>query len=101
MTLTEGLSPRYIDRFMSYIDRMFSIIHISHLVYRDELYLGHSKKSAVKSMEQVLMGEKREDLRAQLPQHSLSVEQQVAALIDQATDSNILGRVYAGWEPWV
>ncbi|XP_069123844.1 DNA-dependent protein kinase catalytic subunit-like [Argopecten irradians] len=69
-------------------------------ITRDELRLGHSKNDALRSLETVVMGE-RGDLRAQLSQHGLSVEEQVASLIDQATDSNILGRVYAGWEPWM
>lgn len=31
----------------------------------------------------------------------LSVEAQVRALIEHASDSNLTGRIYAGWEPWV
>ncbi|XP_021369727.1 DNA-dependent protein kinase catalytic subunit-like [Mizuhopecten yessoensis] len=69
-------------------------------ITRDELRLGHSKNDFLRNFESVVMGE-RDDTRAQLPQDSLSVEDQVAALIDQATDPNILGRVYAGWEPWM
>ena len=42
-----------------------------------------------------------DSVRAHMPAHGLSVEQQVAALIDQAKDPNILGRTWAGWEPWV
>lgn len=32
---------------------------------------------------------------------SLSVEQQVACLLDQATDPNVLGRTWWGWKPWL
>ncbi|XP_056017774.1 DNA-dependent protein kinase catalytic subunit-like isoform X2 [Ostrea edulis] len=70
-------------------------------ITREELRLGHSKKPAFPAMERVLQGDKRENVRAQLPLTGLTAEQQVAALIDQATDPNILGRVYAGWEPWM
>ncbi|XP_061175418.1 DNA-dependent protein kinase catalytic subunit-like [Saccostrea echinata] len=70
-------------------------------VTRAELKLGHFKKAAFPAMERVLQGDKRENVRAQLNDTGLSVEQQVAALIDQATDPNILGRVYVGWEPWM
>lgn len=69
--------------------------------FRDELKLGHARNQAFHAMEQVLLGDKRENVRAQLPASGLTVEQQVAALIDQATDPNILGRVWAGWEPWM
>lgn len=73
----------------------------SDLHFRDELKLGHARNQAFHAMEQVLLGDKRENVRAQLPASGLTVEQQVAALIDQATDPNILGRVWAGWEPWM
>lgn len=31
----------------------------------------------------------------------LSIEQQVKELIDQATDSNLVGRIWSGWQPYV
>ncbi|ELT90265.1 hypothetical protein CAPTEDRAFT_124053, partial [Capitella teleta] len=49
----------------------------------------------------VLMGDKQADIRARLPADGLSSEEQVAALLNLATDPNILGRTFAGWEPWV
>nr|XP_034312493.1 DNA-dependent protein kinase catalytic subunit [Crassostrea gigas] len=70
-------------------------------ISREELKLGHSKKPAFPALERVLQGDKRENVRAQLPASGLTVEQQVAALIDQATDPNIVGRVWGGWEPWM
>ncbi|XP_070581112.1 DNA-dependent protein kinase catalytic subunit-like [Ptychodera flava] len=48
----------------------------------------------------VCMGEHR-SVRAKNPESGLSVENQVACLVEQATDQNILGRTYLGWEPWV
>ena len=56
---------------------------------------------AFKAFENVALGDSKENIRSQLPDSGLTVEQQVAALIDQATDPNILGRTYAGWEPWM
>ena len=47
------------------------------------------------------MGDKVQDIRAKLDKKNLSPEQQVACLLNQATDRNILGRVWAGWEPWM
>ncbi|RUS72684.1 hypothetical protein EGW08_019554 [Elysia chlorotica] len=74
--------------------------HPCHIM-RDELELGHSKREAFRSFVKVLMGDKKENARAELPAHGLTVEQQVTALIDHATDPNILGRTWGGWEPWV
>ncbi|GFR71479.1 DNA-dependent protein kinase catalytic subunit [Elysia marginata] len=74
--------------------------HPCHIM-KDELELGHSKREAFRSMVRVLLGDKKENIRAELPAQGLSVEQQVAALIDHATDPNILGRTWGGWEPWV
>lgn len=48
----------------------------------------------------ILLGSE-ENVRSQLPEDNLSVEQQVDALIDQATDKHILGLTWFGWEPWV
>ena len=58
-------------------------------------------KDALKNMEQVAIGDPKTNIRAQLPVSGLTEEEQVQALIDQATDLNILGRTYHGWEPWV
>lgn len=46
-------------------------------------------------------GGNKESKRAQSKATGLSVEDQVACLIDQATDPRILGKTYQGWEPWV
>lgn len=47
------------------------------------------------------MGDRRYNRRAQAGVRCDSVEEQIACLIDHATDSNILGRTWGGWEPWV
>ena len=52
-------------------------------------------------MEAVCFGDKIVNIRAIEPENGLSVESQVACLVDHALDSNILGRAYAGWEPWM
>ncbi|KAL5017908.1 hypothetical protein ScPMuIL_003630 [Solemya velum] len=69
-------------------------------ITRDELRLGHSRNVAYKAFEKVVLGDS-DNVRARLPETALTVEEQVSALIDQATDPNILGRVWIGWEPWV
>ncbi|WAQ95924.1 PRKDC-like protein [Mya arenaria] len=69
-------------------------------ITRDELKLGHGKKAVFKDYETVALGHK-ENARCQLPEAGLTVEQQVTALIDQATDPNIHGRTWVGWEPWM
>lgn len=47
------------------------------------------------------MGDKKYNKRAKVGERCASVEEQVACLIDLATDPNILGRTWGGWEPWV
>lgn len=71
------------------------------MLFRDELQLGHGKASYFRDLELVLLGDASKDVRAKHPEHDLSVEQQVAGLIDLATDPNILGRFWIGWEPWM
>ncbi|XP_041045109.1 DNA-dependent protein kinase catalytic subunit isoform X2 [Carcharodon carcharias] len=70
-------------------------------ITRDELRLGHEKSMAYNSYVAVAMGDKYHNVRAREPEEGLSVECQVDCLIDQATDPNILGRVWVGWEAWI
>lgn len=67
----------------------------------EELKLGFEKDEAFSGMQAVALGAKEHNVRAQLPAEGLTVEKQVDCLLDQATDPNVLGRAWAGWEPWV
>ncbi|XP_066575742.1 DNA-dependent protein kinase catalytic subunit isoform X2 [Amia ocellicauda] len=71
------------------------------VITSEELKLGHEKNASFHSMEAVVLGQKEHNVRASTASKDLSVETQVECLIDQATDPNILGRVYEGWEPWI
>ncbi|EDV28309.1 uncharacterized protein TRIADDRAFT_20924, partial [Trichoplax adhaerens] len=66
-------------------------------VTRDELRLCHH----LSILESFALGDKQYNERARMPADNLSVEDQVTCLIDQATDPNILGRTWQGWEPWM
>lgn len=70
-------------------------------VLRDDLALGHKANSWYKQMEAVCLGDSSVNIRAREPEKDLSVESQVACLMDHAMDPNILGRTYGGWEPWM
>ncbi|KAM4688942.1 DNA-dependent protein kinase catalytic subunit [Discoglossus pictus] len=67
----------------------------------EELKLGHETSSAYKGFLTVTQGDKEHNIRAREPQDGLTEEKQVQCLIDQATDPNILGRAWKGWEPWI
>ncbi|KAI1243372.1 hypothetical protein IHE44_0000969 [Lamprotornis superbus] len=67
----------------------------------DELRLGHERSPAYNDFAAVARGNPNHDIRAKEPEDGLSEETQVRCLIDQATDPNILGRVWEGWEPWI
>lgn len=67
----------------------------------DELRLGHEKEPAFRHYVAVARGSQEHSVRAQEPESGLSEEAQVRCLVDQATDPNILGRTWAGWEPWM
>ncbi|XP_066122188.1 DNA-dependent protein kinase catalytic subunit isoform X1 [Saccopteryx bilineata] len=67
----------------------------------DELRLGHEKVPAFDDYVAVARGNKDHNIRAREPASGLSEEAQVKCLIDQATDPNILGRTWVGWEPWM
>ena len=84
---------------LSYVQMFYLEMWINN--YRDELDLGHSRKPLCKYVQAVVMGDKALDNRAKLRRERLTPEEQVECLLNQATDGNILGRVYAGWEPWM
>ncbi|XP_054250756.1 DNA-dependent protein kinase catalytic subunit [Indicator indicator] len=67
----------------------------------DELRLGHEKSLSYNDFAAVARGHADHNIRAKEPEHGLSEETQVRCLIDQATDPNLLGRVWEGWEPWM
>ncbi|XP_060247015.1 DNA-dependent protein kinase catalytic subunit isoform X1 [Meriones unguiculatus] len=67
----------------------------------DELCLGHEESAAFASYKAVAQGNKDHNIRAQEPESGLSEETQVKCLVDQATDPNILGRTWEGWDPWM
>ena len=68
---------------------------------RIDLKHGFKAKPEFKSLEAILLGDRRVNLRARVGKQCDNVEEQVACLIDHATDSNILGRTWGGWEAWV
>ncbi|XP_071593605.1 DNA-dependent protein kinase catalytic subunit [Heliangelus exortis] len=67
----------------------------------DELRLGHEKSLSYNDFAAVARGNPDHNIRAKEPEDGLSEETQVRCLIDQATDPNVLGRVWEGWEPWM
>ena len=68
---------------------------------RIDLEHGFKAKPEFKSLKAILLGDSHVNLRARVGKQCDNVEEQVACLIDHATDSNILGRTWGGWEPWV
>ncbi|KAI6646753.1 DNA-dependent protein kinase catalytic subunit [Oopsacas minuta] len=66
-----------------------------------DLKLGHEKSVEFSALKRILMGESRDNIRARVGEKCSSVNEQIACLIDHATDPNILGRTWHGWEPWV
>lgn len=76
-----------------------SPLYLIDFVFRQDLESGHKKAGHYEEMLSVLLGDQRYNQRAR--PYNATVENQVACLIDQATDPNLLGRTYHGWEPWV
>lgn len=90
---------------MSGLDRKNRVWFVSSCLFNlfssDELLLGHEKVPAFEHYIAVAQGSRDHNIRAQEPGSGLSEEAQVKCLIDQATDPNILGRTWEGWEPWM
>jgi DNA-dependent protein kinase catalytic subunit len=54
-----------------------------------------------KNLQRIVLGDAKDNIRANVKEKCSSPKEQVDCLVDQATDPNILGRTYFGWAPWV
>lgn len=90
----DGINPCVITR----IDLMSGI-------HKDSKFLPHFVKvllgeDAVDEKSNYMM-ERTKILKDKGEKYKLSIEEQVRCIIEQATDPNILGRTYIGWQPYV
>ncbi|KAJ3150478.1 hypothetical protein HDU86_006651 [Geranomyces michiganensis] len=71
-------------------------------IMAQELEWGHGTATWFKAARDVLLATASplENRRAQIGPTCKTVKEQVECLIDQATDPNILGRMYLGWSGW-
>jgi len=61
----------------------------------------HARHDYFSSLLQVVSGEPSGRLRSTLPDGDLNVVQQVDALLDQATDPQVLVRAYVGFQAYL
>ncbi|MCO5603923.1 hypothetical protein L7F22_058079 [Adiantum nelumboides] len=62
----------------------------------------HTGKAYMRHLEQIVQGQPDRNVRARISGNVCeSVQEQVDCLIDQATDVNLLGRIWLGWQPWI
>jgi len=61
----------------------------------------HGRSPALKHLENIVTGVEGINVRTQFRGTCPSTAEQVACLVDLATDPNILGRMYAGWAAWI
>ncbi|KAL3698516.1 hypothetical protein R1sor_012592 [Riccia sorocarpa] len=62
----------------------------------------HANKPYSQALEKIVKGSPDRNVRARISGHICqSVREQVDCLIDQATDPNLLGRIWQGWQPWL
>ncbi|KAI8329229.1 hypothetical protein BC941DRAFT_384857 [Chlamydoabsidia padenii] len=71
------------------------------VIMLEELEHGHSGRSYLKSLQKVVKGDKDINMRANVGDHCQNTLEQVQCLIDLATDPNILGRTWAGWQSYI
>eukprot|EP01018_Ginkgo_biloba_P019264 Gb_14393 [translate_table: standard] len=62
----------------------------------------HSNKPYLPDLEQIVRGKPECNIRARIQRGICeNIEDQVDCLIDQATDPNLVGRIWVGWQPWI
>ncbi|CAM6110405.1 unnamed protein product [Calypogeia fissa] len=62
----------------------------------------HANKPYLPALEAIVRGSSSRNVRARINgEKCQSIQEQVDCLIDQATDPNLLGRIWTGWQAWV
>lgn len=62
----------------------------------------HANKAYTPALEAIVRGDPSRNIRARVDGTiCATVQEQVDCLLDQATDPNLLGRIFVGWQPWV
>ncbi|KAJ7526251.1 hypothetical protein O6H91_17G090200 [Diphasiastrum complanatum] len=62
----------------------------------------HANKPYMQALESMVRGSLERNPRSRIVDKICkSVQEQVDCLIDQATDQNLLGRLWVGWQPWI
>ncbi|KAI8098597.1 uncharacterized protein BX664DRAFT_288171 [Halteromyces radiatus] len=70
------------------------------VIVSEELERGHRGKSYLQGLQQVVKGVPGIDIRADVGEQCQDTLEQVQCLINLATDPNILGRTWVGWQPF-
>eukprot|EP00897_Mesotaenium_endlicherianum_P010382 jgi/Mesen1/9372/ME000610S08690 len=82
--------------------RKLELWNPAHVTAADLAQSIHAHKPAcLKALEGLARGDIIHNVRARTGPICASVQEQVDCLIDQATDPNLLGRIWEGWMPWV
>lgn len=96
MYIVEGASDWYPREKVKFAQLKLLGAHPRFITAEEFKLNSHVKKHVSKGLAHILPdpAEANKDVR-------LTVEEQVAALINQATDPNLLGRMFIGWESYV
>ncbi|ORX51884.1 hypothetical protein DM01DRAFT_1063713 [Hesseltinella vesiculosa] len=70
-------------------------------IMKEELARGHASKSYFKHACAIVDGDPSINIRAKVGEQCQSTTEQVQCLIDLATDPNILGRTWVGWQSYL
>ncbi|KAI8075324.1 hypothetical protein BC940DRAFT_249003 [Gongronella butleri] len=71
------------------------------VIMSEELRRGHESKAYYKHALQIIKGDPSINVRATIPDQCSNTAQQVQCLVDLATDPNILGRTWVGWQSYI
>ncbi|CAO3615261.1 unnamed protein product [Cunninghamella echinulata] len=71
------------------------------VILREELECGHKEKQYFNHLEKVIVGDPNINIRAKVNDKCSNTVEQVQCLIDLATDPNVLGRTWLGWQAFL
>ena len=98
----DGSTAWFPEEKLKVVMKKLSGYNPAHIIIEELRTSVHgNKQNIIKKLEEIVRGSKKENFRAQIGEKCASVSEQVEALVDLASDPNVLGRMYGGWASWI
>jgi DNA-dependent protein kinase catalytic subunit len=97
---SDGNTAWFPEEKLKIVLKKLSGYNPAHILVEELRTSVHGSKPVIKKLEEIVRGTPHDNVRADFGK-KCSVTKQVEALVDLATDPNVLGRMYGGWASWI